>query len=1135
MDKTTKPNKDVKQCSINIDGMSNTSKLLLDKYVDEEQIDILYVQETRSVCKEKLNLTNMRVVTDINKANNRGAAIYARTHISLTEITEIPALSKNIDSAWALIVVNNKRYIIGSVYVKLNYNNAISDVLKMLHEAERISKKYKTLGVIVAGDYNARHESWGDRVNNRYGNKLFESLDNMHYTVHSANMPTYRKENGYSVIDLYITSTRLADKIGPVYTDEEVHLNNGAPLKGHLPLLCNIMQPRLQQEASIPEEKLDIESINWEQWKDDIEEAISRNQFPQKNDPRQIWNFLEEVINSTSKTHGKTKKTTRHSKPYWTDKLTIALDKMKAARKRYNKRNTDPNKAAYIEAKEEFDMERKTACEDFILKMTQTLNTAESVAFWKKFNKLFKKKTDQGVDPLKDDNGGIITKNSEIEDKLFSTFFESNHLVSENFDNLFYQEVNRLYDEVKESNFKENSSNKHISDLQKILNSEVTIKEIKDAIKKTKCNNKSMDNHRMHPKMLHNLGPKALVLLQDLFNSCLETGDWIWKEAEVIFLKKDGKTSYSIPGSYRPISITSYIGKTFEKILAARIIIFLENQGILDPDQEGFTARRNTHRYLNRLISEIKTDLKDHTVIALFIDLEKAFDSVWKKGLISKLFKLNLQGKILALIDNFLTTRNVKLNVNGDLGETRQCNEYGLPQGSALSPVLFKVFLLDFFDTLNTRKDISCFKFADDGSVKIKNKSTKQCTATLKMVAECLYSWTKKWRININCQPNKTEFICFGTADGKANDVPQLVHLGNNQIKKVQETKVLGLTVDENLSFLTHSKNVLVKIQGKWAQICNYTNIHWGFNQKVITRIAQTYFLTSLHYAGTVWMTDKNMKEIEKLWYKIIKSAIGATFNLRKSLAEVILGLPPLAIQNEINKIKFYLKLNIKPGKEDRVRHFIHQCYVDPSQNLHSELKSSIKEVFKFLTWKLTNHPNDFNDYDKNTIVLKLHENFINLSTKSCSYTKCMIQKYTEMIWEKRITNEYSLDGFHHAPKPSCDRIPIPNNATRKNEVLLMSLFYPNNLFNSNVYRHTYVIESPLCAKCRKVEETPYHIIMECSEKSGEAYNILLTEINENEINEDTITLLKASRNQKFLKLCLEILSEHNYRDQINL
>ena len=195
--------------------------------------------------------------------------------------------------------------------------------------------------------------------------------------------------------------------------------------------------------------------------------------------------------------------------------------------------------------------------------------------------------------------------------------------------------------------------------------------------------------------------------------------------------------------------------------------------------------------------------------------------------------------------------------------------------------------------------------------------------------------------------------------------MPDSVTLGSNQIRKVPETKVLGLTVDENLNFLTHSKNVFLKIQGKWAQICNYTNMHWGFNQKVITRVAQTYFLTSLHYAGTVWMTDKNMKEIKKIWYKIIKAAIGATLNFRKFLAEVILGLPPITIQNKINKIKYYLKLNIKPGKEDRVRDFIQHCYVIPPENLHSDLKTSIKDVFKFLTWKLTNYPDDLNNNDK--------------------------------------------------------------------------------------------------------------------------------------------------------------------------
>ena len=147
-----------------------------------------------------------------------------------------------------------------------------------------------------------------------------------------------------------------------------------------------------------------------------------------------------------------------------------------------------------------------------------------------------------------------------------------------------------------------------------------------------------------------------------------------------------------------------------------------------------------------------------------------------------------------------------------------------------------------------------------------------------------------------------------------------------------------------------------------------------------------------------------------------------------------------------------------------------------------------------------------------------------------------MITKYTELIWASKVANEYSLDGYHHAPKPSCSRLPIPRNTTRREEVLLMSLFYPNNLFNSNLYRNTYQIESPLCQRCRRQEETPYHIILECSNLAGEARRVLETEISEEETYlQDSTTLLNGSRNSDFLKICLEILSQHKYRDQVDL
>ena len=175
-----------------------------------------------------------------------------------------------------------------------------------------------------------------------------------------------------------------------------------------------------------------------------------------------------------------------------------------------------------------------------------------------------------------------------------------------------------------------------------------------------------------------------------------------------------------------------------------------------------------------------------------------------------------------------------------------------------------------------------------------------------------------------------------------------------------------------------------------------------------------------------------------------MKSAIGTTFNIRKLLAEIILGMLPLVIQNKMHQVKFYLKLNIKPAKEDRVREFIKRCYEDIQQaDIVTDLKANMKEVYKFLKWKLENYPKDITHEEMNIIQNTRYDQFFLLSTKSCSYTKSMISKYTEKVWASKITNEYSLEGYHHKPTPSCSRLPIPKNTTRKQEVLLMSKVQP--------------------------------------------------------------------------------------------
>ena len=110
-------------------------------------------------------------------------------------------------------------------------------------------------------------------------------------------------------------------------------------------------------------------------------------------------------------------------------------------------------------------------------------------------------------------------------------------------------------------------------------------------------------------------------------------------------------------------------------------------------------------------------------------------------------------------------------------------------------------------EELEGSEEIELFKFADDGTIKVSGKSTEECKQSLNKVTESLEQWTQRWRMIINCNPNKTECICFGTAEKEA-DIPDSIQLANKTIKRVKQTKVLGLVMDEKLNYIAHSKEV---------------------------------------------------------------------------------------------------------------------------------------------------------------------------------------------------------------------------------------------------------------------------------------------------------------------------------------
>ena len=187
-------------------------------------------------------------------------------------------------------------------------------------------------------------------------------------------------------------------------------------------------------------------------------------------------------------------------------------------------------------------------------------------------------------------------------------------------------------------------------------------------------------------------GNNFRTYLINLFDSCLRSGVWPWTDTRVLFIKKHMKADYSNPSAYRPISISSHIGKVFE-ILNRRIMRYMLSEKLIDIEQEGFLPKKNTVRSLFRL--KLESDLlKKSKLCAVLInlDLEKAFDSVWHNGLLLKLWTAGIRGSLFNLLRNFLKCRLIRTKLDGALSSPIKPKQK-VPQGSVLSPLLF-IFLI---------------------------------------------------------------------------------------------------------------------------------------------------------------------------------------------------------------------------------------------------------------------------------------------------------------------------------------------------------------------------------------------------------------------------------------------------------
>jgi len=325
-----------------------------------------------------------------------------------------------------------------------------------------------------------------------------------------------------------------------------------------------------------------------------------------------------------------------------------------------------------------------------------------------------------------------------------------------------------------------------------------------------------------------------------------------------------------------------------------------------------------------------------------FLDFRKAFDTVWRDGLMHAVWKSGIRGRIWKLIDSLYDNVQAKVKF-GDF-ETDFFNvEEGVKQGCSLSPVLFCVFINELSKMIKSHDigvrihDVcmgSLF-WADD--VVLLGNDEHELNRLLDIAAE----FAQDYKLNFNYDKSNVLIV------GQRTDKSKRWNLGDNVISEVDTYKYLGVQISRNLSDHNRVDEVIKKgnrliayVKSIIDNFDNFNRVHYG---DILWR---TIALPAINYASSVWVTGskKDIDRIENLQLQMARHILKAPRNTPRVTLYGDLGWVPIAtIQNSFRAKYFYRLLNLDEHRWPKLLFNTMMCLdLDPSA-LRFKFLSSIR------------------------------------------------------------------------------------------------------------------------------------------------------------------------------------------------
>ena len=320
-----------------------------------------------------------------------------------------------------------------------------------------------------------------------------------------------------------------------------------------------------------------------------------------------------------------------------------------------------------------------------------------------------------------------------------------------------------------------------------------------------------------------------------------------WKVAHVIPIPKPGKPANEVK-NLRPISLLNNLSKVLEKILHSRILNYCNENNLLPCNQFGFRNKHSTIHALIRLFEEAAMGFNDRKItIAAFLDIEKAFDTMWVEGLIYKLINMKFPEYLIKITASYLNNRKFMVKLGGHLSNPILVND-GVPQGSILGPLLFIIYMADLPSHVNTTLSI----FADDTNAFSTRVSHARAKSNVQSHLNKLHDYYQKWKIRVNVE--KSEALIIQRFKSKAvSNAKMNLEMDGKKIPYRKSVRYLGYYVQPNLKHNEHVNRVLLKAHTGLHKLYTIMKPNNGVSQEVKTKIYMSILRPVLTYAIAIW------------------------------------------------------------------------------------------------------------------------------------------------------------------------------------------------------------------------------------------------------------------------------------------